>query len=305
MPAGLRQNKLAMVNKYSTWQIAATYIGTVVGAGFASGQEVLKFFGFLGLWGVGGLALATALFIFFGYLVLRMGYQLQAESHLPVMRQAGGPLVGRVVDIITTFFLFGVVAVMGAGAGALFAQEFRLPALLGSSILIIITLITVILGIDKVIASISFVAPVLVVSVLGISIFAVFKNLPAFIANLSWNQAARAAVPSWPLAGLLYVSYNLVLAIAVLAPLGKRAKQESLLPGAILGGLGLGLGALAITGALIATAPVVTTLEVPMLHIAGSLGPVFRVLYSVVLLAEVYTTSVGSLFAGWCLVPVP
>ncbi|WP_258359544.1 YkvI family membrane protein [Moorella sulfitireducens] len=285
-----------MAKQYATWQIAAAYIGTVVGAGFASGQEVLQFFGYFGLWGIFGLILATALFIFFGYTVLRLGHQLAAESHLEVMHRAGGPWIGRAVDIITTFFLFGALAVMAAGAGAIFSQEFHLPGLLGSSLMIIITLITVLAGINKVIGSISLVAPVLVASVLGISMLTVTKNLPALLANFSWSQVARAAAPFWPLAALLYVSYNLILSVAVLAPLGARGRQGHLLPGAIMGGLGLGLGATAITLALITTAPAVTTLEVPMLHIAGSFNPILRTVYSVVLLAEIYTTAVSSLY---------
>ncbi|MBC7325542.1 MAG: hypothetical protein H5T99_09535 [Moorella sp. (in: Bacteria)] len=285
-----------MGKKYTTWQIAATYIGTVVGAGFASGQEVLQFFGYFGLPGLLALALATALFIFFGYSVLRLGHQLQAGSHLEVMQQAGGPWIGRAVDIVTTFFLFGALAVMAAGAGAIFIQEFRLPPLLGSALLVVITLVTVLAGINKVIGSISLVAPVLVAAVLGISLLTLTRDFVGFMGNMYWSEAPRAAVPFWPLAALLYVSYNLILAMAVLAPLGALGHRDHLLPGAALGGLGLGLGATAITLALITTAPAVTALEVPMLHIAGSFGPALRTFYSVVLLAEIYTTAVSSLY---------
>ncbi|MDK2820944.1 MAG: hypothetical protein PWP31_909 [Clostridia bacterium] len=285
-----------MSKKYSTWQIAATFVGTVVGAGFASGQELLQFFGYFGFIGVIGLALTTVLLIFFGYIVLKLGYKLQAESHLPVMNFAGGRWVGRTVDIITTFFLFGVLAVMAAGSGAVFRQEFGLSTLLGSSLLIGLSLITVLLGINRVIEAISFVAPILVFSVLSISFYTIVKNFPVLLTNLSWSEPLNAAAPNWLLAALLYTSYNLVLAIAVLAPLGALAKENKLLPGAILGGGSLGFSAMAITLALIATAPAVTALEVPMLHIAGNLSPVFRTLYGVVLLAEVYTTGVSSLY---------
>lgn len=285
-----------MDKQYSTWQIAATYIGTVVGAGFASGQEVLQFFGYFGLWGIVGLILATALFIFFGYAVLRSGHDLSATSHLEVMHKAGGHLIGRAVDIITTFFLFGATAVMAAGAGAVFSQEFHLPAFLGSSFMMLLALITVLAGITKVISSISLVAPILVATVLGISILTISQNLPFLLANLSWSLVPRAPVPFWPLATLLYVSYNLILSIAVLAPLGARSRREELLPGAFLGGLGLGGGATAIALALLAKVPGATTVEVPMLYIAGSFNPVLRIFYSAVLLAEIYTTAVSSLY---------
>ncbi|MCG0278726.1 MAG: hypothetical protein L5656_09395 [Thermanaeromonas sp.] len=285
-----------MPKRYSIFKIAAAYIGTVVGAGFASGQEVLQFFGYFGLWGLAGIALATGLFIFFGYQVLNLSHHLKAHSHLPVMRHAGGPWLGKAVDGITTFFLFGALAVMAAGAGAIFLEEYCLPALLGSTLLIAVTLVTVLLGISQVITAISFVAPLLVATVLGVSLLTIFKNPASLLTNLSWSEVPRAAAPFWPLAALLYASYNLILAIGVLAPLGSLNRQKSLLPGAALGGLGLGLGAGAITLALLATAPEVTAWEVPMLQIAGNLAPWTRTFYSVILLAEIYTTAVSSLY---------
>jgi len=247
-----------MAKKYSIFKIAAAYIGTVVGAGFASGQEVLQFFGYFGLWGLAGIALATGLFVFFGYQVLNLSHHLKAYSHLPVMHHVGGPWLGKAVDGITTFFLFGALAVMAAGAGAIFSEEYRLPALLGSTLLIAVTLVTVLLGISRVITAISSVAPLLVATVLGVSLFTIFKNPASLLTHLSWSEVPRAAAPFWTLAALLYASYNLILAIAVLAPLGSLNRKESLLPGAALGGLGLGLGAGAITLALLATVPEVT-----------------------------------------------
>jgi len=50
----------------TTFKVAAVYIGTIVGAGFATGQEVLQFFNRFGIWGLGGLAVATILFIVSG-----------------------------------------------------------------------------------------------------------------------------------------------------------------------------------------------------------------------------------------------
>jgi len=42
-------------NTMSTFKIAATYIGTIVGAGFATGQETLQFFAPFGITGIGEL----------------------------------------------------------------------------------------------------------------------------------------------------------------------------------------------------------------------------------------------------------
>lgn len=282
--------------KVSTFKVAATYIGTVVGAGFATGQEVLQFFGYYGLTGILGLILAGVLFAFYGVIILKLGLKLQAESHLKVIREIGGKWLGSIIDWVITFFLFGALVAMAAGAGALFEEQFGLSPLLGNALMVIITTLTVLFGITGVINAISFVAPFLIASVLGISILSLARidfNLSA----LQWSNPSQAAVPFWPFSAIIYVSYNLVMAVAILAPLGKEAENKKVLTkGAIWGGLGLGLGAIAITLAIIANAPEVTRLEVPVAFIASTFSPLVGNLYTGVLLAEVYTTAVGSLY---------
>ena len=282
--------------KYSSFTIAAVYIGTVVGAGFASGQEVLQFFGYFGIRGFAGMAISTVLFMFFGFLILSLGYSLKAESFLPVINKIAGQKIGFIIDIIITFFMFGVVVTMAAGGGAIFMEQFNLPAIWGSLFIVGISLLTVLLGINRVIESIRFVAPILVASILGLALWTIISFPQGLTQNLSLNNPVRAAVPFWPLAALLYSSYNLVLAIPVLAPLGALSDPKALRTGAILGGIGLGVCGLAISASILTRAPEVTAFEVPMIAIAGSASPLVRNLYSLVLVAEVYTTAVAGLY---------
>jgi len=285
------------IRKLSSFTIAATYIGTVVGAGFASGQEVLQFFSFFGLKSIPALALAVILFAFFGGIVLNLGQRLRAKSYLEIVRYAGGPYLGRVVDAIVTFFLFGGLTAMAAGAGAIFTEQFGLSKVLGSSIMLIASLITVLLGFYGVVLSISFVVPVLLLSVLGLSV-AALSTVPLDLGAISaWTGKVDPAIPWWPLSALTYVSYNLVLSIAILAPLGaKAASANALRNGALLGGLGLGLGALAINLAILTMPVQAAGFEVPMIYIAGQFSPAVLAGYGAVLLAEIYTTAVASLY---------
>ena len=282
-----------MNTKISPFQVAATYIGTVVGAGFASGQEVLQFFGYFGLWGIAGLFLAGALFFYFGQIVLRLGHELQADSHVPVIQYAGGRWLGKLIDYVITFFLFGALTAMAAGAGSIFFEQFQLSPLLGNAVMILATLATVLAGISGVITAISFVVPLLLVAVLGISLYTLAIT---GLGNLTLTPPGNPAVPLWPLAAVVYVSYNLVMAVAILAPMGKAAGKDDLYRGALLGGLGLGVGALAILLAVLATLPGSARFSIPMIYVAGQISPWVQTLYSIVLFAEVYTTAVGSLY---------
>lgn len=281
-----------MKRGFSSLTVAGAYIGTVVGAGFASGQEVLQFFGFFGSRGLLGLALATALFAVFGVLVGLAGNRVRATSHVDVIRAVGGSAIGPVIDAVVTFFLFGGFSAMAAGAGAVFAQQFGLNPLWGIALMVAASAATVLLGIEGVVTSISLVVPFLIASVLGVSLFTLLKTPPV----LSWFQPQRAPVPFWPVSAVAYVSYNLLLAVSVLAPMGARTSRDNLRLGITLGAAGLGLGALAIDLAILTGVPRVARVEIPMILAAGRISPGVGLLYSVVLLAEIYTTAVGSLF---------
>lgn len=280
----------------SVFTVAATYVGTVVGAGFATGQEILQFFTHFGLGSIYGVLLATVLLAVLGSAILLLGHRLQAESHLPVVEAVVGPALGRIIDWVITFFLFGGAAIMMAGSGAVFAEHWHMSRFLGTLLMAIASGGTVLFGLRGVVASISAVAPVLIAMVLVVSSGSIFTN-GISPSDLAWNQPSHAATGLWPLSALLYVSYNLLLAIAVLGPLGREVDNERTLhQGGILGGIALGLGALCINLAILAGLPDSARFEVPMLHLARQFPPWLQISYSLVLWAEVYTTAVASLF---------
>ena len=285
-----------MVKKgISTFKIAATYIGTIVGAGFATGQEILQFFARFGKPGLIGLALTTTLFMYFGYVIMSLGKQVNAESHLDVIRYSGKKVITILTDILITFFLFGAFAAMIAGTGALFQQQFHINAIVGNIVMAVLTAVTVLIGFDAVINSISFVVPFLLVSVIGISIYSIINAPPVFSETVLPLQGGM--VNGWFLAAIVYVSYNTVISISVLGPLGAQTKNRKMLTmGSIIGGLGLGLGSLFIFLALLGNLTDIASLEVPMIFIAGRMNPIVQVVYAVILVAEIYTTAVGSLY---------
>lgn len=280
----------------SVFTVAATYVGTVVGAGFATGQEILTFFTHFGLPGIYGVLLATVLLGVLGSQILRLGYRLRAESHVVIVQEVTGPTLGRVVDWVITFFLFGGAAIMMAGSGAVFAEHWHLNRFLGTLVMAVLAGGTVGLGLRGVVASISAVAPILIVMVLVVSTGSIFVN-GISPSDLAWSRPEEAATTFWPVSALLYVSYNLLISIAVLGPLGREADNERVLHyGGLIGGFALGLGALFINLAVLAGLPNSAAYEVPMLHLARQFPPWLQTSYSLVLWAEVYTTAVASLF---------
>jgi uncharacterized membrane protein YkvI len=276
----------------SVFKVAATYIGTVVGAGFASGQEVLQFFSSYGLNGALGIILSTLLFFFFGYTILLIGKSLNVE----VVRFSNGNCLGAIIDVIITIFLFGALAAMIAGAGAVFEEQFHLFPLWGTLLMAVISLLTVISGIKGVINAISYVVPVLLITVFFVAAYSLYVN-PITTVDLQVANTLQGAAPNWIVSALNYTSYNLVIAVAVLAPMGAKAEsRKTLFWGALLGGLGLGLGIGAIFLSILTNLDMVWNVEVPMIMISSKIHVFIQLIFAVVLFAEIYTTAVGNLY---------
>ncbi len=283
-------------NKISTFKIAATYIGTIVGAGFASGQEVLQFFSVFGIKGLIGLIFTTILFILFGFIIMELGNKLDSTSHIEIVKYSAGKYLGSIIDYIITFFLFGGLTAMIAGSGAMVNQQFNISSMWGTFFMSVLTATTVLSGINGVISSISFVVPFLLASVIGVSLFSIFKFPPNFDTT-QYIVSSNSLIRNWLWAAILYTSYNTIVSVAVLGPLGTKAlNKKALTNGAILGGLGLGIGSIMIYFAVLGNLESVSNLEIPMVYISGQISHFVQIIYALVLIAEVYTTAVGSLY---------
>ncbi len=277
-------------------QIAFAYIGTVVGAGFASGQEVLQFFTAYGLWGLLGMLISSLLFFFIGYSILMLGRSLNAHSHLQVVRFTNGSLLGSLIDIVITLFMFGGLAAMLAGAGAIVKEQFALAPVWGVLAMALVTFVTVVTGTHGVVNAISFVVPFLLVSVLYISVWNLLNN-PVTHAEIETAAALPGATPSWLLSAVNYASYNIVISIGILTPMGAATtSKRTLFWGALLGSLGLSISLAAIYFGMLTDITAVRFMEVPMIEIARRISPAVQTVFALVLFSEVYTTAVGNLF---------
>ena len=126
------------------WQVAkkvvATYIGTVVGAGFATGREIVEFFTVNGLYGTIGICV-SGFFIWLGTKMMLLSSQIGAFSAQEFNKYLFGDVFGNVVNTLLLLVLFGVTSVMLSGAGAVFEEQLRLPRQLGILITVIACLI--------------------------------------------------------------------------------------------------------------------------------------------------------------------
>ncbi|WP_102275281.1 YkvI family membrane protein [Cytobacillus massiliigabonensis] len=279
-------------------QIAGAFIGVIVGAGFASGQEILQFFTSFGWIGVLGAIIATVLFAFLGMSLSQLGCRLQTNSHKEVIYHICGRYLGLAVDFIISFFLFGVAVVMLAGSGSIFEEQFGIPSIVGNIIMTVLTIATVCLNIQKVISIIGIVTPFLLLMVIILGGYSIATMDISYSQVQHLAEGQTPAVSNWFMGALLYVSYNIAAGAAMLTVMGgttKNEKQAGL--GGILGGVGLGLLIIIMNLSMLVKIDVIAGSEMPILALANEISPVFGLLMFIVLLGMIYNTAVGMLYA--------
>lgn len=280
-------------------RVAATYIGTVVGAGFASGQSILQFFTVYGVAGFYGIAAAALLFVWLGTKMMLYAHRIGAFSYKELNESLFGKRLGRVANGVTGFILFGVTVVMFSGIGSLFEEQLHLPAAIGM-------LASIGLGYWVMTRDLH---GIMQVNVLVVPLMLLFSGLLAVklagdegwrtLFEGGWAEAGWREEGGWfrYISPLAYAALNFATAQAVLVPLGGAAKDERILRlGGIIGGAGLGLMLVIAHLALTAEMPGILGVHIPMGEMIRSFGPYAHVLFIVVLYGEIFTTLVGNVF---------
>lgn len=280
------------------FRIAMAFVGVLIGAGFASGQEMLQYFTAFGIWGIIGSLLSVFIFAFFGYSLIDLGHQFKAVSHRDVLEKIVPPIVGGLIDIFLLLTLFGIGVVMIAGAGSNLNQQFGLPLWLGAAIVSLLVIIVGLLGTKRVIDAIGAMAPFLIALVVIIAATTIWTN------PIDWqalNTAARSLetpLPNWFISTLNYASVNLTTAAATSFLIGGQEEDGQVArQGGLLGGIITGLLIVFINFTLFIVSDQVAAYDMPMLQMAALLSPIVGVIMSVLIFLEIWNTAMSVLYS--------
>jgi len=279
-------------------QIGGAFVGLIVGAGFASGQEIMQYFTSFGLMGIIGALIATVAFAFLGMTLAQLGSDLQTTSHKGVIYYIGGRYIGAILDFLITFFLFGVAVVMFAGAGSTFNQMFGINPMVGSIIMVIATIFTLLLNVKNIINLIAVITPYLMGIIFIILIYSIFTMDISMSEANELAQTQSAAASNWFIGALLYVSYNIAAGAAMLIVMGGTEKNRKVAGlGGLFGGIMLGALIILINLAMFFKMDVVAGVDMPTLELAQQIHPAVGVLMAIALLGMMYNTAVGMFYA--------
>ena len=126
-------------------KIVFVIIGTLIGAGFASGQEIYSFFFTYGLKGIFGIILSSVLIGVVINKILYLSKKRNIKNYKELLNniiKSEGPKfnIKNVVNVIINIFILITFFIMIAGFGAYLQQEFNINTIIGSTILAIFCL---------------------------------------------------------------------------------------------------------------------------------------------------------------------
>nr|AIA17318.1 Unknown Function [uncultured bacterium] len=286
------------VKMFRVLKIGSAFIGIIVGAGFASGNEIVQYFTSFGTLGTIAAILSTVLFAYLGMTLTRLGSRTQTTSHKDVIYKISGPYLGVVVDAIIVFTLFGVGVVMLAGAGSVLNQQFGLEPYIGNLLMAVLVIGTVMMNVQRVIAVIGSITPFLVLTIILIGIYSIFTMDSSFAELNPIAKDLDTTLPNWFISAINYVSFNVAVGAAMSLVMGGAEKDEKTAAlGGLVGGLGLGLMIIISHLAIFSKIDLVADYDMPMLKLVHDISPVLGIFMSVILFGMVFNTAVSMFYA--------
>lgn len=302
--------------------ISMVIIGSIIGAGFASGQEINSFFYKYGIIGILGIIISIfliSLIIYKVFLIIKkenintyknfleiifeknnkeiINKKNKIKNNKKIINEKNNLKINKnkylnisnITNIIINIFLIISFFIMIAGVGAYFNQEYNMSAILGSSILAVICLIIFINNIEGLIKINNYLIPILIFFLIIIGI----KNINNLnIIEINHKKIINNFIPTI-LSGITYASYNIILLIPALITLKNKIKKNNIFLISFFSGIILFILALIIYFLLINIKININKIEMPAVYVVGKYFPQFKKIYEFIILTSILTTAIS------------
>ena len=288
------------VNIKEILTLAGTYISVCIGSGFATGQEIMQFFSAHGMISILSNTICMGIMAYCGASLLEIGNKKNLKSSNDIFEYLCGKHIGYLFKRFMPIFFFCSFVIMLSGAGASINQYYGISKNLGSLILAIITLCSVLLGINKVISILGNIGPIIAVISIGVGIVTISRNIDSFcMANeIIGTLNLTKAVDNWWMTAIIYSGLNLVIATPFLVGVGATATNKTnCIWGGILGGIVFMIAAMTLNMGIMSDIQNTYITEIPTLYMAKNIGPIVGLMFSFMLIAGIYTTAVPLLWS--------
>ncbi|MCL2674394.1 MAG: hypothetical protein FWE92_03590 [Defluviitaleaceae bacterium] len=282
-----------MSNKKVIFEIAAVYTAVIIGAGFATGRELISFFLKYGEFAVPGLLLSGVLMVLVGFATLEICRTKELDSFDGLIDYIAGRYVGGLIKLGAVAFLFVVFAAMLSATGALSSQLFGLPTFVGALSMAVLCFAAFSFNLRGLVRINTFLAPIMIIGSIALGLYAYFAGTVSVFAYVG-----NIVQQNWAISAVLYASYNMVAAVSILTAMsGSVHTRKTAFLGTFLGAGAVTLIALSLALGLSRGFDIVQAYQIPFLRLVEDYGTIVRWSYVSVLAAAVYTTAISN---GYC-----
>lgn len=279
-------------------KIALVIIGALIGAGFASGQEIYLFFfsyGKRGILGIGVSAILLGIIIYKTMIIIKKNKITTYKEFLLsiVPKKWRREKVLEIINIIINIFILITFYIMIAGFGGYLAETIKIPQIIGSSILAIMCVIIMSKETKGIVKVSEIIVPILIVFIVVIGVYTVIStNVANKIEQMNIINGS-----SWLVSGVLYASYNTILLIPVLISVNNIIDRREVSKTSIVITFMIFLLATAVFVSMLKIDVNIKRIEMPISYVISTQLPKLKVLYGIVILTSILTTAI-SLIAG-------
>ncbi len=269
--------------------ISGVFISGLIGAGFASGSEILFYFSRYSKSGLLGIILTVLVFSLVEHMVLVRSRAFNAHSVDSYFKNImNGPLY-IISTFISYFFMVIIFCAMLSGSGELLNSIFGIKKIYGVLIMLLSTHLILLKGYNGFLSAQSFMSVIIIVSILLFGAYIIFfreQSISVFNMNFDWSVSAVS-----------YASYNLLTAIAILCILSKDASKKTSAQSCVITFLVLFPILVVLWYIICLYNGMIDLGAMPLLTIAMRQSALIGYFYSITLFVSMLTTAVSNSYA--------
>lgn len=264
-------------------------IGTLIGAGFASGSEINLFFNRFGITGFFGIFISMFIILFVMYRILSINLNIKANSYNEfVYKKFNNKYIQLFLKIVIDSFALISFYVMVAGFSSFFSQELNVPKIFGSFIICISSFFIFNKSINAIVKVNTILTPLLLILLL----FLGFRCI-----NIDSISPSLTVSGDFFTSSILYASYNIIILIPILISLNKfiNNKKSCIIISTISTAIILFL-AILISLILFSCNNIgnFNDIELPIVFIASKINVYYKYIYGALILIAIFTSSIAS-----------
>lgn len=267
--------------------IVLVIIGALIGAGFASGQEIYSFFYTYGKIGLIGIIITSVLISLAIYKSLKIICKNRIDNYDEFLKIfIKNNKVTKAINIVINILLLVTFYIMIAGFGAYFEQELAISKIVGNALLAGMTAIIFFTSVKGVLKVSQYIVPILILFIIiigGINLITINSEVKIFPIKKGWF-----------LSSITYCSYNMILLIPALISLRKQiTKQGNIKYIAIITGIIMITMSVMIYMLLVKIDIDIDTLEMPIVYVIRTFFQKVKPVYAFIILSSILTTAIS------------